>query len=41
VLTDESLRAQGIQELILKPFTPHALAEVLRRVLNADSGKEH
>jgi PAS domain S-box-containing protein len=34
VLTDESLRAQGIQELMLKPFTPHALAEVLRRVLN-------
>jgi len=34
VLTDDSLRAQGIQELILKPFTPHALAEALRRVLS-------
>lgn len=33
VLTDDSLRAQGIQELILKPFTFPALAEVLRRVL--------
>jgi CheY-like chemotaxis protein/anti-sigma regulatory factor (Ser/Thr protein kinase) len=34
VLTDDSLRAQGIQELILKPFTPHVLAEALRRVLS-------
>ncbi len=33
VLTAEALRAQGIQELILKPFTPQALAEALRRVL--------
>jgi PAS domain S-box-containing protein len=33
VFTADSLAAQGIQELILKPFTPQALAEALRRVL--------
>jgi len=36
VLTNESLQAQGIQELMLKPFTPLGLAETLRRVLNAE-----
>ena len=33
VITTESLRAQGIRELILKPFTPHNLAEAVRRAL--------
>ncbi len=33
VLTPESLRSQNIQEFILKPFTPQAIAEALRRVL--------
>jgi len=41
VLTPESLRAQGIQELILKPFTPHVIAEALRRVLNTDKSRPH
>jgi PAS domain S-box-containing protein len=33
VLTVESLKSQGIHELILKPFTPQTIAEALRRVL--------
>lgn len=37
VLTAEALRSQGIHELILKPFTPHAIAEALRRVLTEKS----
>jgi PAS domain S-box-containing protein len=37
VLTAEALRSQGIQELILKPFTPQTIAEALRRVLSADA----
>jgi PAS domain S-box-containing protein len=39
VLTADSLRAQRIQELILKPFTPQALAEALRRVLAATTAR--
>jgi hypothetical protein len=33
VLTVESLKSQGIHELILNPFTPQTIAEALRRVL--------
>jgi PAS domain S-box-containing protein len=36
-LTTEALRAQGIHDLILKPFTPQAIAEALRRVLVTNS----
>ena len=39
VLTDEALHAQGIEELMLKPFTPQALAETLQRVLNVAKDK--
>jgi PAS domain S-box-containing protein len=35
VLTADALRSQGIHELILKPFTPHTIAEALKRVLTA------
>ena len=40
-LTTESLRTQGIRELILKPFTPQAIAEALRRVLVTSSNAEN
>jgi len=40
VLTAEALRSQGIHELILKPFTPHTIAEALRRVLT-EGTKDH
>jgi len=36
VLTADALRSQGIHELILKPFTPHIIAEALRRVLGVN-----
>jgi PAS domain S-box-containing protein len=32
-ITTESLRPQGIRELILKPFTPQTLAEAVKRAL--------
>jgi PAS domain S-box-containing protein len=35
--TSESLRSQGIQELILKPFTPQTIGEALRRVLAGET----
>jgi PAS domain S-box-containing protein len=37
VLTVDSLRSQGIRELILKPFTLQTIAEALRRVLSGDT----
>ena len=37
VLTVDSLRSQGIRELILKPFTLQTIAEALRRVLSGDA----
>jgi CheY-like chemotaxis protein/two-component sensor histidine kinase len=39
VLTADSLRLQGIRELILKPFTPQTLAEALHRALVTDKAE--
>lgn len=36
VLTTDSLRPQGIRELILKPFTPQTLAEAVKRALTEE-----
>lgn len=41
VLTPESLRAHGIHELILKPFTPQTIAEALHRVLARNTNSGH
>ncbi len=36
VTSPDLLRSHGIYDLILKPFTPHTLAEVMRRALAGD-----